>query len=1229
MARKKAAAGKGAKGTGEFSNPLGLSPAQLQALSIEFAPLTGIAPTVVPRVLKYLVDGEDVAVLTELSNLKQGPGLLGLSFAEFGTRNWDQEGKLQLRRQEMLAAQPRFPHAVLRRLGEVYHAMPHSYSHGPSAFPDWLYDLLVESQVGHREAGVIWPLAEFEGFLQEHGLTPTLVAIHAVENGIGSYPIIFAGAFGDFAEYLQRHASVVETTLKNAKPAFRGRMYDHLKDLKWNPMPSIELVADDCCQSTKSLRESALAVIQHHAKQARPHLERLLAEGNTGTRQEAVQALWRLYGTDAAAALRKQRKVEKNERVNQAIDTLLLMADSDSGPASAQTAEGSSQMPDLPPLVVETGIVPLSEAARSGLREHFEKDHQTRLQGYQREQERWKSPDRPKGMSQPVKPKAVTAAELDLLFKFVEGSTADAKWPYNHYALRALGDWFAPPDFKLVHVLRLMVAFRQAQVDEGQFWTRQTALLEQYRTRCQPPFGLREMDAVVASLANGQRGLVLDDYLRNNSHWYRYLDWEPPAIWPAFAEDPGRLKTSLEPAQQNRNQRDNAIKVMSYFPQLPAEFVPVLWQLAVTAPKAERPLVRQALQTVPDKPRKVCLILKDKKPETRASAAEWLGQLGDPVAIDPLKAAYQAESQEVVKGAFLAALDKLGADVSEFIDRKKLLKVAEAGLQKKKLPGLDWFPLDALPPLHWADTGKKVDPQIVRWWLVEAVQQKVPVAGPLLRRYVGLCRPEGAAKLAEFILQSWLSHDTQTLSHDEALAKAKKYANKYYSAEELLKQYLGEFTGSAIGEKGMLALVAAAGTPNCVKLATQYIRKYFGYRLAQCKCLIDVLAELDDPGALQTLLAISTRFRTKALRDQATERVQQIADRNGWTIDELADRTIPDAGFERPVNDQGEPVGHVAQLLLDFGPRKFTVRLNDNLEPTIENAEGKVIKSLPVAAKTDDAELAKEASKQFSEAKKSIKEVVARQRERLYEALCTQRSWVFSDWQRYLAMHPIVGRLCTRVVWVVNEAGEKGKLLGSFRPLEDGTLTSAKDDAVEFPPTAMVRVAHPCNLPAAEGKLWPQHLADYDITPLFTQFGRDPFVLDPEMKNTTEIKTFEGHMLNTFKMRGRATKLGYVRGEAEDAGWFYSYRKPFPSLGLHAVIHFTGNYLPEEDRPCALTTLSFTRVQSDRESFAAYAPPLPLGSLPPVLLSECHGDLRQLAAEGTGFDPNWESKSSY
>ncbi len=95
------------------------------------------------------------------------------------------------------------------------------------------------------------------------------------------------------------------------------------------------------------------------------------------------------------------------------------------------------------------------------------------------------------------------------------------------------------------------------------------------------------------------------------------------------------------------------------------------------------------------------------------------------------------------------------------------------------------------------------------------------------------------------------------------------------------------------------------------------------------------------------------------------------------------------------------------------------------LQPVIRTAEGKTVKNPPAAGKQDDADKAKAARKAFTDAKKTIKEVVKRQSERLYEALCTQRAWRFEDWRRYLADHPIVGKLCVRLAWAAVRAGMK------------------------------------------------------------------------------------------------------------------------------------------------------------------------------------------------------------
>jgi hypothetical protein len=117
-----------------------------------------------------------------------------------------------------------------------------------------------------------------------------------------------------------------------------------------------------------------------------------------------------------------------------------------------------------------------------------------------------------------------------------------------------------------------------------------------------------------------------------------------------------------------------------------------------------------------------------------------------------------------------------------------------------------------------------------------------------------------------------------------------------------------------------------------------------------------------------------------------------------------------------------------------------------------------------------------------------------------------------------------------------------------------------------------------------------------------------------------------GHLIEAFKLRGRANKLGYTRGQAQDGGWFFDYHKRFPTLGMEAVIEFTGNGLPEENRTVALTALHFERVGSEGDAMMSGGR-MALGEVPPVLLSECWNDIRQIAAEGPGFDAEWEKKT--
>jgi hypothetical protein len=1103
------------------------------------------------------------------------------------------------------------PAAAWMRLGEVFDAagrVSGRKTNDVGDWPDWLSTLLGELLVTYydagRSGGAIWPAERLLPIFAEAELPPREAIRLLLDSNLLSelrtrpgYSYFYGGTVSDTIDgwpaVLAQNTPAVREVLEGWGRYHAVQIIPLLNQLKFDFVPVIDIVTRIGVDSSKQVRDAALPALHQHAAAALPHVEKLLAEGNSAQRNEAATILWKLEGPKAVEKLRKHLEGESSEKIRQTIDKLL----------AAPTAEDAGDAPELelPPLNLELGEVALPGEARTRLRGVYEKAHEQAMKEYEQEMTRWNDPNRPKWMNKPTKPEPLAAKELDELCDFISGArkTLPERNTYRRphvYSTVVTDESFAPPGVHLIHIVRLCYALNRLNLERSEHGVDWYDLsdLEAYRNRCETPFGLRELDSAVATLPNGKSGRVAFAYLQNNTKYHEFCNWEPEAIWPAFADRLDLLREvlagTIRVGQYDYylgERKRNAFKVLAAFPKLPPGFVPVLWDIAMGDAKTDRPLAQAALRSLPNKAEKIAVGLSNGRQTTREAAAEWLGNTGEKSAIPALKEAFRNEKVEAVKGLLMVALEKLGADVSEFLDRDELLK--EAKEAAKKPPKVYSVDLEKLPPVHWQDTGKQVDPKIVQWWVIQSVQQKSATGGPILRRYLGMCRPLDTAALAKFVLTGWLER-------------------------------------GHTGEKGALAIPAIAGDADCVRMAEKYIRTWFGQKMSQCKTLIEILAWIKHPMALQVLLAIANRFRTAGLRSLAASLVKQLADREGWTIDELADRTIPDGGFAKP-EAGGQPT-----LVLDYGARQFTAILDDELEPVLRAEGGKTLKALPAPAKADDPEKAKEAKKAFSDAKKVIKDVVKRQRERLYEGLCTQRAWKFSEWKQFLADHPVVGRMCVRLAWAAYEPGAEGaeKFLGCFRPLEDGSLTNEKDDAVTFPPETLVRLAHTANTPADLAAAWKQHFKDYSVEAVFDQFGRESYLLPEAKQKETEVKDFRGYEIGTYQIRGKLTKLGYVRGEAQDGGWFHEYLKPFRSLGVQAEIAFSGNSLPEEDRRACLGSLSFTRLKADGDTSSSWhRKTLELGKVPPVLLSECYNDLKQLAAEGTGFNPEWEKQSYY
>ena len=813
------------------------------------------------------------------------------------------------------------------------------------------------------------------------------------------------------------------------------------------------------------------------------------------------------------------------------------------------------------------------------------------------------------------------------------------------------------PETLLIQAVRLLVLMRYFYIERTRFYYRLLEddgheLLLLYRQHHPDCGGLRELAAVLESLQLPASCIGLE--MLNAWGASRFWRWGNAAIWPYFAERLQLLEDALSPSGGSswdsgyygqQRQRQNAFKILKTFPQPPVQLTPTLWKLAFEGPKAERATVQDCLNAFNDTPNRILAALSDPNRDRRMIAAAWLGDRGDPATIKPLKQALKQEKSDAAQDIMLRSLEKLGASVDEFLDRDNLLQDSLKLLKKEMPAALNWFPWSILPTVHWQDTGEAVAPDIVKGLLLKCFKQKNAAPGPILKRYVEMWQPGAREALGQFVLESWIAQDTLPAhTPQEADQLAQKQAQQqiqYY--QHLQQQYpnaIGAYyhttyealyqsiynnliracKGSATKEKGILAIAAACCGLRAISPINTYLKTWYGHRLAQCKALLQVLAWMDDNSAIQLLLSIADRFRTKGIQKEAEKLVTDLAERKGWSRDELSDRTMPTAGFDEGV-----------EQTLDYGSRQFTLLLDTDFSLVLKNSDGKVIKSLPAPRKDDDPELAKAAKKQLSNTKKQVKQVLTQQRERLFEAMCTQRSWRFDDWDTYVNRHPIVGRYCQQLVWAIYQPGTDGKtLIHTMRPLEDRSLTEAEDEEVTLSPDAIVRLAHTCTVPAEAIAAWQTHFTDYNVTPLFPQFRPNPYLLREAQQQATEITDFEGHIIEAFKLRGLLSKRGYTRGLTEDAGWFYNYCKRFAGLGIEAVIEFSGNYLPEENRPVALTNLAFYEIpEEDTPGYLYSRSKLSLGELPPVLLSEVWSELQAIAAQGSGYDPDWEKKVEY
>lgn len=1036
--------------------------------------------------------------------------------------------------------------------------------------------------------------------------------------------------FQDLLPYINKHLDIFKS-LPEQGLSLSGEI-EQLNYIACHPELSvltIDLLAEQSVSELKRINEVAATIlVSSPQERVLTELQTILTQGTAKQRSRAVTILARLSADREIFDNALQK--ETNKTVINALEKALSALE------STQQAKLHELELIIPPYQTITEVA-LPASAREIIKQNFveqlAKCEQNAL--YEIEMNKKNNSNYRYQQSHFAELKKVTETDLDSIFDYINGKTElsqsllKKKIDENFDFILIKGRLQALPEFNLFHLLRIHKLYSSGTSLYSLFtlFEENTLLLQS---------DLRQIVDVLNKIdycSDASRSVAYL-FLANS---YFNLTWHVDShyIWPFFAENLVYIDESLGLLPPHVDQdydsicldKANAIEILSFFPNIPAKYVSYLLEIAFGDNKSLRVLAQKALGSLPDIHYRAEEALLSAKQDVRINAAQWLAKLGQTSSIKPLKEALKKEKRETVQAVFLVVLEDLGEDISQHLTSKKLLDDAHKGLKGKKPADLEWFDETQLPPLTWK-TGETVEPEIIKWWIWLAVKLKEP-ANPLLFIYTRLLSPQSQHQLGLFVLQSFIHKDTLAPTIQEAEREAKRgalrrqqdylnYAKRYPeyygqyanmtledAFEMIKKEELARLIGSAIKFKGLLALTSGIEGSSVVPILYNYM-KVFYKRRAQIEAMLESIANSDDPLIIQLLLSIARRYRTSSIQEKAKLLVNNIAERNHWTPDELADRTISTAGLDES-----------GILHLDYGEREFTVILDHNFKWILKNPEGKVIKALPEGRKTEDEELVKEAKKQFSNSKKEVKQILDLQISRLYEAMCIQRYWTIADWQKYLQGHPIMNRLIQRLVWLVID--QQGNICQSFRPTEDGSLIDFEDDELTLNEDCKIILAHGALLTQEMVEKWQTHFKDYKIKSLFTQF--DHPLPDLSAVKDGIINDYKGWVTDTFTLRGILTKLGYKRDDIGDAGSFDGYYKYFSGSELYINIQFSGSYVPEDNIPAVLYSLYFSKQHGWNDKA------IDINEIPPVLLAEGYADYTAVANASSGYDPEWEKKA--
>lgn len=506
---------------------------------------------------------------------------------------------------------------------------------------------------------------------------------------------------------------------------------------------------------------------------------------------------------------------------------------------------------------------------------------------------------------------------------------------------------------------------------------------------------------------------------------------------------------------------------------------------------------------------------------------------------------------------------------AEVLSREDLVKSLHKGGKKRSLLWAYETPFSAVHFAGSTKNGKKADAIVADEEYLQAILLCYVSAKDASASAAG----GGISKNAQFLADA--------LCADEFAVYVNELFDKWLAA------------GAESKKRWVLYAAAIHGGSGMVTKLEHQIREWPQESRGAIACeAVKALSLSPLPQALLIVDGIARKFKFKQVRAAANDALVFAAAQLGITREELADRIVPDFGFDENL-----------ERCFDYGTRAFLVTMTPALEIEVYEAKqaedggqgengggadaaipapamqhfvrGKKLKNIPAPGTKDDAERAKAAYEEFKQLKKQMKATVTSQRARLEMALSTAREWDVPAWKQLFVKNPVMHQFAIGLIWGIYD---KGNLLQSFRYMEDGSFNTAKEDEYELPQNGKIGLVHPVELTEEEKEAWGQQLEDYEIAQPFEQLKRAVYTVTKEEENEQKLMRFDGKVLNDLSLGSRLSGLGWYRGSVQDGGGFDTYFREDAELGLGVELHFSGSYVGGSNEDVTVYDARFYRA---------------------------------------------------